>query len=139
MKFFKIAALVGALALSGCSGLKEFWDTGMSVANAISSSEVNQDAFVVAATTYDSMVIVATRYQSLRRCTGSNGPLCRNPALRQQIDAAVYSGRVARNNLKEFFRTHPGQLGPGGLYDSLVTATNTIKGATAAYRTAAGR
>ena len=127
-----------ALSLAGCAGTLAKVDSFVSsVSSTVSSVAVTPKDVVIAASAYDVVAVTATNYQRLRRCTGSNGPACRDPALRKKIDAAVYAGRAARNNLKAYLRAHPGvttvKLAD---YDTLVAATKTLQDATAAYRAA---
>lgn len=125
--------LTMALSLTACAETVAKFESAYTT---FTSASVSPKAVVVAASAYDVAEITATNYTRLRRCTGTNGPVCRDPALRTKIDGAIYAGRVARNNLKAFLRAHPGQLGPQGDYDALVAATSTLNQATAVYRAA---
>ena len=130
-------AAVLAISLAGCAGTLDKIDSFVSSATSVVNSAVTPKDVVIAASAYDVVAVTATNYQRLRRCTGSNGPACRDPALRKKIDAAVYAGRAARNNLKAYLRANPGittvRLAD---YDTLVAATKTLQDATAAYRAA---
>ena len=127
--------LAGALALAcfattGCAELRDAVST-------VTQASVTPEEVTLAASAFDGFEVLATNYNRLRRCDGSNGPVCRDPSVTPVLRAAVRTGRVARNNLKQFLRDHPGQpLGTQGDYDALVAATKTIRDATAAYRTA---
>jgi len=88
---------------------------------------------LVAGNTFDGLESIATNYLKLPKCTGSNGPICRNAKATAAIIPAVRSGRVARNNLEQFFSDHPGQLGPQGLYDALQSAISTLQSTFAQY------
>ena len=129
-------AAVLAISLAGCAGTLDKIDSFVSSATSVVNSAVTPKDVVIAASAYD-VAVTATNYQRLRRCNGSNGPVCRDPALRKKIDAAVYAGRAARNNLKAYLRANPGittvRLAD---YDTLVAATKTLQDATAAYRAA---
>lgn len=113
-------ALVLAVGLSGCANVQRAWDT-------LTTSQVSPTVVIVAANTFDGLEATATNYLRLPRCTGSNGPVCRDRYATSQIIPAVRAGRAARNALEAFLRTHPGQLGPSGLYDSLIAASNTLQ------------
>lgn len=115
-----IMAGVLALALGGCANLQQTWDT-------LTSAQVTPQVVLIAGNTFDGLEATATNYLKLARCTGSNGPVCRDPATSAKIISAVRSGRVARNNLEQFFADHPGQLGPQGLYDAFQAAISTLQ------------
>ena len=133
-RFFQAFILATALTfgVAGCAQLQNAY-------NVVTGAQVSPQAVVVAASTFDAFEVTATNYLRLRRCTGSNGPICRDPAVTPKIIAAVRAGRVARNNLKAFLRAHPGQLGPTGDYDALIAATQTLQQVLAAYQNAGGR
>lgn len=117
----KIIALFLAIALSGCANLQ----------NAISkleSVQVTPQQVSIAGNTFDALERIGEKYIRLPRCTGSNGPACRDPAATKKVISAIRSGRVARANLEQFFSDHPDQLGPAGLYDALQKAIATING-----------
>lgn len=126
-----------AISLAGCAGTLDKIDSFVSSATSVINSALTPKDVVIAASAYDVVAVTATNYQRLPRCNGSNGPVCRDPAARKKIDAAIYAGRAARNNLKAYLRAHPGvttvQLAD---YDTLVAATKTLQDATAAYRAA---
>lgn len=128
-----VILLLASLALVGCSSAR----TALNTLEAATQTSVSPEAVIIAASSFDVMEITATNYLRLRRCTGTNGPLCRDPVITPTIIMAVRTGRNARNDLKKFARSHPGQLGPQGTYDALVTATNTLKSALNTYQTAA--
>lgn len=115
-----VLALVVAIGLSGCANVERAWDT-------LTTSQVSPTVVIVAANTFDGLEATATNYLRLPRCTGANGPVCRDPRATSQIIPAVRAGRAARNALEDFLRSHPGQLGPSGLYDSLIAASNTLQ------------
>ncbi len=129
--FIRTALIAAALALpiSGCANVKNAY-------NALTTASVSPEAVILAASTFDAFEVTATNYLRLRRCNGANGPICRDPAVTPIVVGSVRAGRVARNNLKQFLRTHPGQLGPQGDYDALVTATGTLRAALITYQSA---
>jgi hypothetical protein len=134
MRSLKITAAVALLALSlaGCA-TGSFGAKVASVASALTGATVSPQAIIVLADSFDAVEVTAKNYISLPRCTGANGPVCRNPAATIAINSAIRSGRVARNNAKQFLRDHPGQLGTQGLYDALQTSIDTLKSIFAQY------
>lgn len=124
-KFIAIGLLV--LSLGACTQLTNAWD-------ALTSAQVTPTTVLVAANTFDALEATATHYLRLPRCSSISGPICRDPAATKLIIPAIRSGRVARNNLEQFFYDHPGQLGPQGLYDALQAAIATLQGVFAQYR-----
>lgn len=118
LKFLVIPLL--ALSLAGCANLRNAYDV-------LTHASVSPTAVIVAANAFDAVQNTATNYLQWTKCTGKNGPICRDPKVTVTIIKAVRSGRVARNNLEQFLQDHPGQLGPQGDYDALIAATNTLK------------
>ena len=121
---------VGALVVSGCA----VTDPIGSAYTVLTETKVSREAVVVARNAFNAAEVTATNYLSLRRCTGTNDPVCRDPALRAPIVAAVRAGRDARNRLTAFMNEHPGELGPQGLYDALRASTSAIQGLVATYK-----
>ena len=109
-----------ALSLSACASLQSGWDT-------LTSTQVTVTTVAVAGNTFDALEATATGYLRLPRCNATNGPACRDAGVTKQVISAVRSGRVARNNLEQFFTDHPGKLGPQGLYDALQVAIATLQ------------
>jgi len=130
----RILAIAGlALALSGCAQWQAIEQKVSTVASAISGATVNPQAVLVASNIFDGLEVTATNYLRLAKCNGTT-PVCRDPAATKAIVPAVLSGRVARNNLQQFFKDHLGQLGPQGLYDALQTSIATLQAAYAKYQ-----
>lgn len=125
----KILMVLALVSLTGCAEIRNAYD-------AVTGASVSPQAVVLAASTFDAFEVTATNYLRLRKCTDTNRPVCRDPAVTPTVIGAVRSGRVARNNLKQFLRDHPGQLGPQGDYDALVAATQTLRGALSEYQSA---
>jgi hypothetical protein len=117
-----------ALSLGACANnpFTKVWTT-------ITGSTVDPTTVIVAANSFDALEATATNYLTLKRCTGTNGPICRNPVATAKIIPAIRSGRVARNNLEQFMKDNPGQLGPSGLYNALVASINTLQSVYATY------
>src|SRR5476651_1542745 len=99
----------------------------------LTSTQVTVTTVTVAGNTFDALEATATAYLRLPRCSGTNGPACRDPGATAKIIPAVRSGRVARNNLEQFFTDHPGQLGSQGLYDVLQASIATLQGVISTY------
>jgi hypothetical protein len=121
-----LLGLALALGVTACANLKN--DLAV-----LTSTQVTITTVAVAGNTFDALEATATAYLRLPRCSGTNGPACRDPAATKKIIPAVRSGRVARNNLEQFFADHPGQLGPQGLYDALQASINTLQDVIAQY------
>lgn len=103
--------------------------------SALTGATVSPKAVIVAANAFDALEATATNYLTLKRCDGRNGPLCRDPKATAIIVPAVRSGRAARDELIQFVKDHPGQLGPTGPFDVLKSATATLKQTLDIYRT----
>lgn len=133
-------ALVLAFSLSGCAQFQKSVERIQTAYEVVVAASVTPKQAVVAMQSYDVVAITATNYLRLRRCDGTNGPVCRDPALRTKIDAAIYAGRSARNNIKAYLKSNPGiteiRLAD---YKVLTTATDTLLEATAVYRSAIGK
>lgn len=126
------AAVAIALSVSGCALTDKIGNAYTS----ITSTTVSTDAVTYAASAFDAVQITATNYLRLRRCTGDNGPICRDPAITPQIIALVKAGREERNALKRFVRAHPGELGMEGTYAGLKQTTQSLQNLLAAYKAA---
>jgi hypothetical protein len=126
----KIAILIAALALSGCAELQKI----KNAAEVVGEYRVSPTAVVVASNAFDAVEVTATNYLNLPRCKKVRiTVVCRDPTASALIIPAVRSGRVARNNLQQFMISHPNQLGPGGVYDALTSAIDTINSVLAQY------
>lgn len=127
--------LAGALALAlllplGACAPGSFGAKVEGAISAISGATVSPQAIIIAANAFDALEATAKNYVNPalnKRCNGSNGPVCRDPAATVAINKAVRAGRVARNNAKQFLRDHPGQLGTRGLYDALQASVTTLE------------
>lgn len=121
-KYIIIAGL--ALTLGGCQGTKigQF----VSTIEQAAQGSVSPEAIYIAANTFDAVEASATNYLTLKKCPQS-APFCRDPSATKQLIPAIRSGRVARNNARQFLKDHPGELGSKGLYDALTSATDTVQ------------
>jgi len=126
----KILVIVLALSVGGCAFLQKV-ETGIQT---VTSASVSPKDALIAINSFDAIEATATNYNSLRRCTGSNGPICRDPAARVPIRKFVLAGRVARNDVKQYIRTHPGQDISIKSYQDLIDATNGLNLIIAQYR-----
>ena len=127
-RLFAVIALT--LSLAGCSGTQSIAD----LFTRVTSSQVSPQAVYLAENSFDAVEVTATGY--LRICHAKMAtPGCSSTAI-AQIIPAVRSGRVARANLHSFMKAHPDALGATGLYDALVTATNTLQGVATTYNIA---
>lgn len=117
-----ILAIALAALLGGCATLARI-DAGW---QAVKSSTVSPAAVVVAANTFNALEATATNYLRLKKCTGANGPICRDPAVTAKVIPAVRAGRAARDSLIAFQKAHPGALGDQGVYDALQSSIGTL-------------
>lgn len=140
MKRLILAASL-ALALAGCAP-GSFGAKVEGVVSAITGATVSPQAIIVLANSFDALEVTAKNYinpRLNRRCDGTNGPICRDPAATKEIIKAVRAGRVARNNAKQFLRDHPGELGSQGLYDALQDTVSTLQSIFTQYGIGTGR
>ncbi len=133
-KFLSVAAIALAIFLGGCATNPDGTPTLIgkleNAAASITQATVDPQAIIIAANTFDALEATGKNYINPKlnpRCNGANGPVCRDPGVTAQINAAIRSGRVARNNAKQFLRDHPGQLGTQGLLDALNAAVSTLQ------------
>lgn len=129
-----LAVVAMAMMVTGCAQLQSTWQKIETAYEVVTTQEISPRAVYVARNAFNAVEVTATQYLKLRRCDGSNAPICRDPAVTPKLIATVRSGRLARNDLTKFMKDHPGQLGPRGLYDALVGATNTISDMLAEYK-----
>lgn len=119
-------AFVLTTPLVGCAQLQKTYEV-------VTSAKVSPTAVVVAVNAFNALEATATNYLLLPRCVTGGPVICRQSAATQPIKRAVLSGRAARNKLTQFYAEHPGELGPKGLYDALVAATDTLQAIYATY------
>lgn len=125
-----LAVIVITTSLGACASFSKL----QNAYNVVTGATVSPQVVLVAANTFDAMEATATNYLILPRCTGANGPICRVRSATKPITSYVRRGRTARNTLEQFFRDHPGQLGPRGAYDVLQAAINGLQGAFEDYK-----
>ena len=129
MKKFLLVFALG-FSLTACAQITSTWDR-------LTSAQVSPTAVYVAANAFDAVEITATNYLKLCRTSPSN-VTCSSRAI-ATIIPAVRSGRVARTNLEQFMQAHPDAIGATGLYDALVSATNTLQGISTQYNIGAAK
>ncbi|WP_262048668.1 hypothetical protein [Bradyrhizobium sp. Bra78] len=130
-KLMLAAAMALAIAGGGCSQVRDTWQKIEHVAEAVTRSKVSPEAVVLLASTYDAFEATAKNYVDPRlnkRCDGTNGPICRDPDATIALNKAVRAGRKARNDVKQFLRDHPNELGTQGFYDALKQSVETLRG-----------
>lgn len=108
------------LLLTGCAGFQNFYST-------VAGTSVSPVSVYVARNAFDAAEATATNYLMQPKCRTGGPTICRSPAATKQIVPAVRAGRRARDDLKTFAAANPGVLGPAGLYNALVAATNTLQ------------
>lgn len=123
----KLAIVLLGLSLTGCAGVGNFWTTA-------TGASVPPTAIYIARNSFDAVEVTATNYITYCKVHPTT-PGCSKSAI-QQVIPAVRSGRVARNNLVQFEKQNPGVWGPSGLYNALITATNTLQQISAQYNMA---
>lgn len=121
MKTLYAGLLFVALVFSGCTTLQ-----------AVTGARISATQVVIAANAFDALEATASGYLRLRRCTPTSGPVCRSPAATAQIVPAIRSGRVARNNLEQYVKTHP-EGAPQDLFAKLTLANDTLRSVYAVY------
>jgi hypothetical protein len=126
MRLISMAAIaVVALSLGSCAKLQDAWETA-------TTAKVPATVVIVAANSFNAVQSTATNY--IRFCTPNPAPVgCSDEAI-QKLIPAIRSGRTARDSMETFLTDHPGELGPRGLYDALVTSTDTISTILAQYK-----
>jgi hypothetical protein len=119
-----VVALLLTISMSGCTSLQNGWSI-------VTGATVTPTAVYVARNSFDALEVTATNYIVFcKRNPATIG--CSKTAIAKLIPA-VRAGRVARSNLVQFQKDHPGQLGTSGLYDALIAANNTLQGVANQY------
>lgn len=128
MKKLFLMAVLG-LSLAGCASLQNDYAI-------ITGATVSPAAVIVAGNAFDAIEATATNYLTFCKANRTIAGCGSYIAARKAILPAVRSGRVARNNLENFLTANPGQLGPSGLYNALVTSINTLQAVAQTYNIA---
>jgi len=111
----KLLILVLALSLGACANLKTAYQV-------ITEASVSPTQIVVAANAFDALEGTATQY--LVYCKANlTTPVC-SADNRRSVIKYVRSGRAARNQLETYVAA--GNAGPAGLYNTLITAINSL-------------
>ena len=117
----KLLILVLALSLGACANLKTAYQV-------ITEASVSPTQIVVAANAFDALEGTATQY--LVYCKANLAtPVC-SADNRRSIIEYVRSGRAARNQLETYISA--GNAGPSRLYNTLITAINSLNSSPAA-------
>lgn len=120
-KFYLALAAVASIGLASCSAIDK-----------VTSSNVPAMTIFVAANAFNVVKTAATGY--IVYCTPNPTPKgCNDEVIQEKIIPTIDKGTDARNELVEFAKAHPGELGDKGLYDALVTSTSTLKTLLATY------
>jgi hypothetical protein len=146
MKLIRI--LVASALMSVLASCQNGSGTLFDAVSTVSTASIPAQPAVAAIQAFDGVQVLAASYVSLRRCTATNRPICREAGATQIIRGAANSGRIARNEVKrqlrlacaqEFAQGAPCFKGiPVASYNTLIAASKTINDATAAYRAATG-
>ncbi len=138
-KFMRSFVLLAAITLLAgpqvaCGPLSQTFEKFQDLAGSVTSAKVPVNEVVLARNAFNAIEITATAFLRVRTCDGTNGPVCRPPAATEPIGEWVLKGRDARNQLTQFMKDHPGELGPRGLYDALKLATSNLQSLIAKYK-----
>lgn len=118
MKKVVLACLISAgLALSGCANLKTAWSM-------ITSATVSPTQIIVAGNSFDAAEASATQYLLACRAKAISATAC-TLTIRKQVVAAVRAGRAARTSLEPYVTS--GTAGPAAIYNTMITAINTLQ------------
>lgn len=125
IRFFAIGMV--AVVLAGCSTpFGQRLQAAISIISSAEAATVDPKAIVIAANIALGLQSTGKNYLRLRRCP-VNFPICRDPEATVPLIRANAAMRDARNAAQTFVKTHPGQLGPSGLYDGLNAAIGTVQ------------
>ncbi len=130
---FAIVTVLGlflAFPVGGCAYVQKVQEAYQT----ITAASVSPSQALIAINGFDALEATATNYNSLRRCDGTNGPVCRNPAARKEIRKVVLAGRVARNEVKQYLRDHPSQSIAIRSYQDLIGAKDALEAILAKYK-----
>jgi hypothetical protein len=139
MHLNRVAALIvmGLIATTnaGCAtgGFFDKVKVAVSAFANVTDATVDPKAIIVGANVALALQSTGKNYLRLRRCDGTNGPICRDPNVTPQIIEAVHQMRTVRNSAQTFVKTHPGQLGSQGAYDAMMAAIDAVRNLYATY------
>lgn len=122
-----LAVAVLALGLGACAQFTAFENSVKNAVSTVTSTAVTPKDAYIAINAYDAVEATATNYNGWPRCTGSTGPVCRDPAVRAQIKKLVLAGRVARNDLKAYLRANPNSNVSVQSFSDLQAATDELQ------------
>lgn len=111
-----------ALSLSGCA-------TFQKVENAvgvIAQTKINSKSAYIAINVFNAAERSATAYLRLPPCDGVI-KVCRAAGAAEAIDPPFRAGIQARNDLRSYMRANKGTLADAGLYNTLVSATDSLQ------------
>lgn len=128
LRFTRLLAIgFVAVALAGCANpFVQRLQAVLSVVTSAEAATIDPKAIVIAANLSLALQSTGKNYLRLKRCP-VNFPICRDPEATGPLINANLAMRKARNAAQTFVKTHPGQLGPSGLYDGLNTAIATVQ------------
>lgn len=126
-----LAPLLGACATPFGQNLQNIYGV-------VTGATVSPAAVLVAGNSFDAVEKTATNY--IIFCSSNRTtPACVNfVGVRNQLVPAIRSGRAARNQLEAFMRSHPGALGPTGLYNALQASVQTLQDILTQYHITGG-
>lgn len=131
-----IAALVlgATLVLGGCTTAGNIFTTVENAYGTVAGTKVNSKTAFVAISAFNGAESLVTAYLNLPQC-GAIGvsKLCRANGAAEALDQPFNAGIIARNNLRAYMRANKGTLADAGLYNTLVTATASLKQIMAVY------
>ena len=127
-------AIAASLTFAGCAQLNNLKVDAENIISAVSSTTVTPNDAYIAINVYDGVEATATNYNRWPRCTGSNGPACRDATVRAQIKKVVIAGRTARNDLKAYLRANPGANITIQSFDDLKAATSELQNIINVYK-----
>jgi len=118
-KLLGVAVLVAAMGLGACQGAIQKFETAWSV---VTQAQVSPTQIVVAGNAFDAAEATATQYLIWCKANKTNAACALST--RQKVVAGVRAGRAARNQLEPYVVS--GSAGPSALYNTLITAINTL-------------
>jgi hypothetical protein len=127
-----VLALTLALVvpLGGCAEtLAKFRAAETTVSNAVGvvgGLKVKSKSAYVAINVFNAAERSATAYLKLPPCDGTT-KVCRAAGAAEAIDPPFSAGIQARNDLRSYMKANKGTLADAGLYNTLVSATDSLQ------------